>query len=253
MNEIHKTNNLHIFYRLSDKGENKEKISDVNNRNCLENFLKEFPVECIQVIADNVTDQTFYWLESCNLKRIHRTSLGNVGSFWYCYQLAKNLSPSDYVYFVENDYIHKENSLDILLEGLSIGDYVTLYDHPDKYIDGENPLVKKGGEKTKVFLTKSTHWKITNSTTMTFATNVSRLIADEFYFKLFTVGIVKEGFPLFKKLQKRKLPNDYRIFTLLHKLKKRILISPIPGYSSHGEIKYLSPFSDWANILINKK
>lgn len=243
------TNNLHIFYRLSDKGEIKEKMPSVNNKSCLENFLQNFAPASIDLIADNVTDETFTWLKKYNVKKIHRTALGNVGSFWYCFQLAQTLPVNDYVYFVENDYIHKENSFSVLLEGLKLADYVTLYDHPDKYSDGINPLVRNGGEKTKVLLSDSTHWKITNSTTMTFASKVSVLRHDEFFFKLFTVGIVKEGFPLFKKLQKRRVPNDYRIFTLLHKYKKRDLISPIPGYSTHGELEYLSPFSDWENVL----
>ena len=34
---------------------------------------------------------------------------------------------------------------------------------------GGNPYCKGGAEDTRVYLTESTHWKITNSTTMTFA------------------------------------------------------------------------------------
>ena len=35
-------NNLHIVYRLSDMGENKERLDCINNKSCLENFLQSF-------------------------------------------------------------------------------------------------------------------------------------------------------------------------------------------------------------------
>jgi hypothetical protein len=241
---------LHIYYRLSDKGEKKERLSFINNKVCLDNFLQEFPQEQITILADNVKDETIEWLETYNFKYIHRTNSGNSGSFWFAFTLALKLPPDDYVYFVENDYIHKPKSALVLTEGLGIADYVTLYDHPDKYSDGLNPNVHSGGEKSKVFLTKSSHWKKTNSTTMTFASKVSILQKDSFIFKLFTIGLFRNGlFPL-NKFAERKFPADYRIFCFLTRFKHRLLISPIPGFSTHGEIKYLSPLIDW-NCYIN--
>jgi hypothetical protein len=162
-----------------------------------------------------------------------------------------SLSEEDYVYFVENDYIHRPNSMSALMEGLKIADYVTLYDHPDKYVDGINPQIKDGGERSKVFLTKSSHWKITNSTTMTFASKVSTLQRDRFVFKIFSVGIIKTKISLLKKFQRKGTPNDYRIFSILIKLKSRKLISPIPGFSTHGESRYISPLVDWKQFIDN--
>jgi hypothetical protein len=238
-------NNLTIYYRLSDKGNNKDRLEIINNKSCLLNFIQAFRPEQMVVIADNVTDETMSWLETFSFGEIHRTSLGNSGSFWYSFQLAIKLAPSDFVYFVENDYIHRTDSEKILMEGLKIADYVTLYDHSDKYVDGINPRVKNGGEKTKVFLTASTHWKMTNSTTMTFASKVDILRKDQFFFRFFSVGIIKKGFPVFKILQGSNCPHDYYLFITLGDLKKRKIISPIPGYSTHGEKKYLSPLIDW--------
>lgn len=236
---------LNIFYRLSDKGENKERLSYINNKICLDNFLKEFPEECIEIVADNVNDETMSWLQTYNFKCIHRTYLGNSESFWFTFKKALNLPSDDYVYFVENDYIHKSKSLNALMEGLEISDYITLYDHPDKYDDSINPHVKNGGEISKVLLTNSSHWKTTNSTTMTFASNVSILQEDKFIFKLFTVGIIKNGVLFLKYFQKRRFPADYRIFSFLTRFKSRILISPIPGFSTHGETKFLTPLIEW--------
>jgi hypothetical protein len=241
---------LHVFYRLSDKSENKERMNLISNKACLENFLNEFTTEQITIIADNVADKTLKWLETYKFKEIKKTNLGNSGSFWFAFNIALKLPSDHYVYLVENDYIHKPGSRITLEEGLGIADYVTLYDHPDKYADGLNPMVKKGGEKSKVFLTNSSHWKLTNSTTMTFASKVSTLKKDRFVFKIFTIGLVRKGIFFFKKLEARKFPADYRIFYVLTKFKFRRLISPIPGFSTHGEKKFLAPLVDW-NKYIN--
>jgi hypothetical protein len=250
MKQNFKSNTLHIFYRLSDRGENKERLFNSNNKNCLENFLREFPADSIEIVADHVEDLTMNWLAMYHFKNVHRTNLGNTGSFWFAYKLAMELPAVENVYFVENDYIHRPNSMKILREGLEIADYITLYDHPDKYQDGFNPQVKNGAEKSKIFLTKSSHWKITNSTTMTFASKVAVLKRDQFVFKLFTVGFIPKGFPLFKRWQERKIPSDYRIFSLLQKFKKRSLICSIPGYSTHAEKEFLTPLIDWEDVLI---
>jgi hypothetical protein len=70
------------------------------------------------------------------------------------------------VYLLEDDYIHCPESKRILLEGLWIADYVTLYDHPDKYLlekSGGNPFNDKNLQKTRVYMTKSTHWQETTT------------------------------------------------------------------------------------------
>jgi hypothetical protein len=240
---------INIFYRLSDMSRSTDRLSYINNYNCLENFICEFPVEDITMIADNVNEDTYNWLNSYKFRSIERTSLGNSASFWFICQLAMKLPDNEYIYFIENDYIHKPGSRDILIEGLRIADYVTLYDHPDKYIDGINPKVKNNGEKTKVFLTNSTHWKLTNSTTMTFATRVDILKKDLFIFKLFTIGLFNTNHKILSHFQKRKIPADYRIFSILTDLKKRRLICAIPGYSTHGEKEFLTPLNCWEKYV----
>ena len=40
------------------------------------------------------------------------------------------------VYFIENDYLHKPGSEEVIKEAFELGaSFVSLYDHPDKYID----------------------------------------------------------------------------------------------------------------------
>jgi hypothetical protein len=173
--------------------------------------------------------------------KIMHVSIGHgAGTFNIAMDLAlnKKLIDGTYqldhpVYFIENDYLHKEGSDKILQEALDMGaDYATLYDHPDKYLDpqqGGNPYISGGGEITRVLMSDSTHWKMTNSTTMTFATLPSTLKEDEDVWRKHTQGTY---------------PKDFDIFIELRK-KNRVLVSSIPGYSTHGETAWLAPLTDW--------
>lgn len=237
---------IHVFYRISDAGYAKVKPSYISNRSCLENFLQNFGLDVaagdrIHFIADNVQDETFAWLSSVAKQdgaSLERTSYGNgARSFNRALDLALALPDGNAAYMLENDYLHLPRSREVLHEGLLLGaDYVSLYDHPDKYIDaksGGNPFVEGGGEFTKVFLTKSCHWKVTNSTTMTFAARVSTLKADEAVLRKWTEGTH---------------PHDFQLFMELAQQQKRILITPIPAFSTHGETKWLSPLVDWETV-----
>ena len=149
---------------------------------------------------------------------------------------ALKLKDNEIVYFLENDYLHKPNSQKIIREGLKTGAaFVSLYDHPDKYLspeNGGNPYCAGGAEDTRVYLTESTHWKITNSTTMTFAAKVSTL---------------RENEKILRKHTSTTHPNDFGMFMELRESNK-LLITPLPGYATHGETAWLSPLTDWSKI-----
>ena len=149
---------------------------------------------------------------------------------------ALKMADNDTVYFLENDYLHKPNSRVIIEEGFTLGaSFVSLYDHPDKYLSpdkGGNPYCQGGAEDTRVYLTDSCHWKITNSTTMTFAAEVKTL---------------KENEEILRKHTMMSHPNDFEMFLELRKNNK-LLITPIPGYATHGETAWLSPLTDWSKI-----
>ncbi|MES2272958.1 MAG: hypothetical protein V4487_02060, partial [Chlamydiota bacterium] len=96
------------------------------------------------------------------------------GSFLYLLDYVEklDLDPGTILYFVEDDYLHRPGWIDILLEGFQIesADYVTLYDHRDKYF-----LKMYANLQSKVMMTPSCHWRTIPSTTNTFATRVSTL------------------------------------------------------------------------------
>ena len=235
---------MNVFYRISDAGYKKIEPDYINNENCLSNFVDKFKNSAkIQVIADNVCDDTYNMIcKYVDKQYIERVSVGHgAGTFNLALNMALELPTLNYVYFVENDYLHKDNSAEILMEGINMGfPYVTLYDHIDKYISknhGGNPFIESdGGEHTKVYITKSSHWKITNSTTMTFATTVKDLQQDE---------------PILRKWTSETHPHDFNMFLELGK-NNRYCISSIPGYATHGELQWLAPLTDWEKVALTK-
>lgn len=226
-----------IIYRISDAGYNKVKPDYINNENCLKNATEVFKNASFLVIADNVSEPTKkmirkYIEEDSDVEYV---SVGHgAGTFNLALDEALTLDDDEIVYFIENDYLHKPNSQKILEEGFELGaPFVALYDHPDKYLDpsrGGNPYCQGGAEDTRVYLSDSTHWKITNSTTMTFAAKVSTLKKYEDTLRNFTNGTH---------------PNDFQMFLSLRD-QAGLLLTPIPGYSTHGETAWLSPLTDWS-------
>ena len=231
---------MKIIYRISDAGYSKVKPDYINNENCLKNALEVFPWNEYDwsIIADNISEETNNMIQRyISRDHINYVSVGHgAGTFNLALDYALTLPDDEIVYFLENDYLHREGSLEALKEGLSLGaSFVSLYDHPDKYIDpshGGNPYCEGGAEDTRVYLTKSCHWKITNSTTMTFAAKVSTL---------------KRVEPILRKYTQGTYPEDFKMFLELRELGE-ILITPIPGFSTHGETAWLSPIINWENI-----
>ncbi len=237
---------IQVLYRISDGGNVKTKLPVATKQNCLENCISVFGRENIRVFADNCRESTIQMLENMGL-RFETISLGNAMSWRHVADFAiRSFRPSEIVYLLEDDYLHKPGSARALTEALGIADYATLYDHPDKYIGAEqggpNPYVVQGAEQSRVWLTPSCHWKQTNSTTMTFAAKVKTLSEDRDIWWEFT---------------SRGFPNDFGAFQRLQGLgswenslfgKNRVLISALPGLSTHAETAWLSPLSDWDQI-----
>ena len=169
------------IYRLSNNRQI-TKFEPVAKQDCLINFLKVFEEKNLIIIADNVKNETIDSLKKINAT-YEETSLGNSKSFIHALDIAITRD-DEIVYFVEDDYLHLPNAVELIIEGIELADYVSLYDHPDKYMDANennphpNLLVKDGGEDTKVITSQSSHWKFTNSTTMTFAARIKTIKED---------------------------------------------------------------------------
>ncbi len=255
---------LRVVYRISDKGRDKEKLANATKQHCLENAIATFGKENLYVIADNCSPELISIIEKCGVEH-EETSLGNIGSFKYALDKVVRDYPKDsYVYLLEDDYLHLPDSKEALLEGLAIADYVTLYDHADQYwlfSEGGTPFNNKRLHRWRFFCTKTTHWRETPSTTMTEAAKVETLTEDYSIWMSQPEEGVPSDFTTFVRLTKQKDLSVFRsaylvdkaagysiLHNILSKRKKRLLISSIPGMSTHAEVKFLSPAVDWTGV-----
>lgn len=145
------------------------------------------------------------------------------------YILTQNFDDDTIIYFLEDDYIHRPDWDKILIDGFNLPvDYVTLYDHGDKYQEMYKDFM------TKVLHTELSHWIPTPSTTNTFATKFNTLKEDYIIQKKWSVGYEPSA--------------DHAKFIELSQ-RKRILISALPGYSTHCQKEFLAPCINWEKYL----
>ena len=235
--------NLNIIYRISNNSYSKLRESYINKETCLKNALLRFPpsprLRWI-LLGDSLNEETEGMIRRAirdmdHLDFIKVELKSNAGCLNLAFDKALQLDADDLVYLMEDDYLHTEHSNALILEGFAAfnADYVSLYDHPDKYIPaykGGNPFIgADGGEMTKLFRGWSRHWKITNTTPMTFASRVVTLREDEAVLRKWTVGTHPQSTQMFLELGARG----------------RVLFTPLPGASTHGDSCCLSPFADW--------
>jgi hypothetical protein len=86
--------------------------------------------------------------------------------------LESEWSDDDIVCFLEDDYLVSKHWVSLVREGLDISDYVTLYDHPDKYSELYRNI------PCMLFKQAQRHWRTTPSTTNSYAMKVRTLKRD---------------------------------------------------------------------------
>jgi len=266
---------MKFLYRISNNSYNKPKLPNASKEQCFINFLHNVPVasDSIDVLADNVTPELKSFLETHlpNNGRLIEINAGSNGaSFRKQIEMACELPDDEIVMLHEDDYLYRPHLGDtairkfnqlVIAEGLQKADYISLYDHPDKYIQRlqldentprsvipaciDHPLIflegtqwgnpnvnADGVENTGVFLTDRTHWKFTNSTTLTFAVYVKTLKAD---------------YPVWEKNCRDAHPHDFWAFSELVKSGRKIA-TPIPGLATNTELPWISPFYEWSEL-----
>lgn len=151
------------------------------------------------------------------------------------YVMKQKFSKETILYFLEDDYLHKEGWVDILLEGFTLpkADYLTLFDHRDKYF-----LEMYQDLSSKIFYTDSCHWRTTPSTTNTYAMKYNTLKTDLPTHQKYSAG--------------HRISLDHQKFLDLGRQGRKIL-SPIPGWSTHCEPAYTSPCQNWSRFLNREK
>jgi hypothetical protein len=226
---------VHILVRhcyASEASASKARPTNFNRKRLFEQLLQSLhPVESgkydLTVLLD--TDgtkpphfthelQSEYMEMGMNFKIICVNGGCERSSFRNCLTIALNQGwkPTDIVVFLEDDYAVSQNWLSLIEEGLSYGNYVTLYDHPDKYSAFLYPNLLN-----KLYLGKTRHWRSTPSTTNSYACTLRTLQEDIHVHQSYSEGY--------------GVTNDHQKFLQLWNM-DRSLVSCIPGAWSHEEV-----------------
>jgi hypothetical protein len=227
---------LRIYYRLSDDSHIADRFA--SKRTCLNNFVAVFdrPEFEINFILDNMRDEEMIRHVSSLGRSVTRTSLGNARSYQFIMDqvcVGRDQTP---VYFCEDDYLHLPDAPQLLLEGLTVGEYASVYDPGDKYVSaakGGNPILNCDGEISRVMATKSAHWKHTTSTSMTFATTPAILRKHQLAWYAHSQG---------------QTPLDLLGFMYLRQHFQTTIATCMPGRSTHVHGGWPGLFVDWLKV-----
>ncbi len=244
----HMERQLTIYYRhvhmkadASSRDPNKLRPEWFSHETCFRNLLrtvahdKHAAKARIVIVYDSSKEEfpqdfiaKYYADDALGLSLQFIAGGSDLNSFLITLNLAKECpsKPTDLVYFLENDYLHQEGWLSKVFEAYDSPlpfDYLSLYDHKDKYIyDMYQDL------RSKVMCSETHHWRTAPSTCASFIVDAGTLAADH--------DILGSGL------------TDYYFFSRLHSERNRVLITPIPGLSTHSMAGYLSPAVNWAGV-----
>lgn len=235
---------IHIFVRHCESVNSKERPEWFDKEKAFKNLLetaklyKDNPYKVtVTVLLDTDLDDSKHFSYAYpNVNVIAKKGGTDAHSFLnlldYIEKQKDVIDPEDIIYILEDDYIHLPEWPKILLEGfdLNVADYVTLYDHPDKY---DQTIYK--GLQSNIYKSQSTYWRSTPSTTNTYAMKYKTLFNSMHIHRKYSD--TKIGYTF-----------DHDKFLHLGKIGYK-LISCIHGRSTHVESKYLSPFVDWQKVL----
>ena len=145
---------------------------------------------------------------------ISKAMISNMRNILKSFFIAKE-EVNDLVYFVEDDYLHKENAISEMLftfEKISSQINRDIFLCPADY-----PYLYSKIEDTKIFIGNKTHWRIVRETLITFLTSKQMIL--KHWDKLLSLGSTRHH-PMEKKL--------HEIY------EKEYCFSPIPSLAMHA-------------------
>ena len=162
---------------------------------------------------------------------IEQNMKATMASIYKSFEIAKKCK--DLIYFVEDDYIHKKESI---LEMISSYEKISSELGRELFIcPVDYPYLYKKLENSKIFIGNKYHWRTVNESLLTFLTDKS------------LINSYWENLILMSK-------NEHSPFEIpLHKIfKKEICISPIPSLAMHctnvNSVFGLSPNINWNEL-----
>ena len=163
---------------------------------------------------------------------IENNMKATMSSIHQSFDIAKS-ECDDLIYFVEDDYIHKKESI---FEMLSTYEKISSEMNKELFIcPVDYPYLYKKLENSKIFIGNKFHWRSVNESLLTFLT--SKSLINKYWDDLMLMS-----------------ENEHTPFeTPLHKIfEKELCISPIPSLAMHctnvNSIFGLSPNVNWSNL-----
>jgi hypothetical protein len=231
---------LEIFVRhcnYSSVSAHKKRFASFNRKSCLDNLLSTlegYRAVNVTFLLDTFHPMrgTHFLYKQTRYPVVECKAGSETASFLFMldYVMGKKLKEGTIVYFLEDDYLHLPNWVSILREAFTLPgiDYVTLYDHKDKYFFPQYQQLT-----SRLFHTTSCHWRTTPSTTNTYAMLFGTLEKHLSFHREFSLN--------------RAITADHDKFSALG-AQGAVLISSIPGFSTHAEPAYASPCTDWERV-----
>ena len=216
---------LDINFKVIDHNSTNENLKEIDN--VFKKFGKKYSL--INLDVSKFKNQ----IEKINQRGEDVTSnqISNMANIHQSLLESKNCE--DLIYFVEDDYLHRKNSLKEM-----IFTYERITSQLNKEIiicPTDYPYLYAKSEMTQNFLGHKYHWRRINETLCTFLTSKNII---EKYWEKYTEMCKKEHAPFEKPL--------HDIY------KKELCISPIPSLALHftniNSIFGLSPNVDWKKI-----
>ena len=203
-----------------------------DKRKCFQSLLDNIQdISALHIVHDGEQGELYNYITSTkqvvdNIHNINHHS--NERSLLETFKLADNLfaDGNDIVYFVEDDFLHSPNAVDVIIKGAQSFGLVTGFDHLDRYKRTDD--VTHGREFVAFSGKTNCHWRTAESTTCTWACDRdtwNKIRGDVYEYKL-------QDRELFRSL----ISKGVRLWT------------PIPGVSTTLDVTTFSPGVDWAGI-----
>lgn len=228
-------NKIEVFLRQCYHSRNSElpnrhRPEWFDKKKCFENLKHTLNTDLcnLNIVYDNCYGEPANWLSVHDKTYLIKCG-SEANSFLRTLEFVaqSGFSEDTIVYFLEDDYLHRYGWAGAITDGFAStpGNYVTLYDHADKYLPNYRGL------KSEVFVGQSCHWRTTPSTCQSFAVRW---------------GWLKEDMGIHVKYSAETangITRDWEKFEALG-AKGRVLVSPMPGFATHVD-QYMSPLIDW--------
>ena len=217
--------NIKIKIHIIDHNSKKEDLIKINDKLSKTSF--EFKIINLQI-------EKFSQIKTINKNNpiIEKNMKATMSSIHESFDIAKS-ECDDLIYFVEDDYIHKKESI---FEMLSTYEKISSEINKELFIcPVDYPYLYKKLENSKIFIGNKYHWRSVNESLLTFLT--SKSLINKYWDDLMLMS-----------------ENEHAPFeTPLHKIFERELcISPIPSLAMHctnvNSIFGLSPNMNWSNL-----